>query len=161
MLNEEAVKVLNRLIQTSEDGTKGFAEAAREATQPELKTVLQTRSADCGAAVIELQALVYSLGGSPLDSATVGAALSGDWAKVRATAGGADITMLKELERAEDRAGAAFVKALGVKLPPQVRSVVQRQHDGAVRNRNLMRDLRNSYKAARGAAPFGAFRFFP
>jgi uncharacterized protein (TIGR02284 family) len=165
MLNEETVKVLNHLIQTSVDGQMGFAGAAKGATNPELKIMFQGCSVDCGAAVIELQALVHSLGGSSARSETVARAVSRGWARVQMTIGDTDIGMLKEVERAEDRVRAVYVKALrsGAKLPPQVRNVVQRQHDGAVRNHNLIRDLRNNYKAAREAAPngpFAAFRFF-
>jgi uncharacterized protein (TIGR02284 family) len=151
MFNEDTVKVLNDLIQTSEDGKKGFAEAAKEVTKPELRIMFQGRAADCGAAVTELQALVHSLGGSPADSGTVAGAVSRGWAKVKATVGDANIGMLEEVERAEDKAKAVYVKALGEKLPQQVRNVVQRQHDGAVRNHDLIRDLRNNYKAAREA----------
>ncbi|MDB5973329.1 MAG: family four-helix-bundle protein [Nevskia sp.] len=44
-----------------------------------------------------------------------------------------------------------ILKAKAATLPPQVRTVVQRQHDGAVRNHDLIRDLRNSYKAKKEA----------
>ena len=148
MQHEETVKVLNHLVQTSEDGTKGFAEAAKEATKPELKTMFQQRSADCASAVIELQHMVESLGGKPKDSGTASGAAHRGWAKVKATAGDANIGMLEEVERAEDKAKAAYVKALTASLPQQVRIVVQRQHDGAVRNHDLIRDLRDNYKVA-------------
>jgi len=40
MLDQDTVKALNDLIRTSEDGKIGFAEASKEATKPELKTML-------------------------------------------------------------------------------------------------------------------------
>jgi len=149
MLTENTVKVLNDLIQTSEDGKMGFAEASKEATKPELKTMFHQRSTDCASAVIELQQLVESLGGTPKESGTVAGAAHRGWTKVKATVGDANIGTLEEVERAEDKAKATYIKALSAKLPPQVRTVVQRQHDGAVRNHDLVRDLRNSYKAAK------------
>lgn len=151
MLNDDTVKVLNHLVQTSEDGKKGFAEAAKEATTPELKTVFHRRSLDCAAAVAELQALAETLGGTPKDSGTVAGAAHRGWTKVKATVGDANIGTLEEVESAEDKAKAAYTKALTATLPPHVRSVVQRQHDGAVRNHDLIRDLRNSYKAKKEA----------
>ena len=151
MHRDDTVKVLNDLVQTSEDGKMGFAEAAREATTPDLKNVFQQRSIDCATAVIELQALVLSLGGTPQDSGTVAGAVHRGWAKVKTTVGDANIGMLEEVESAEDKAKAVYAKALTAKLPQQVRSVVQRQHDGAVRNHDLIRDLRNSYKAKKEA----------
>lgn len=152
MLSTDTVKVLNELIQTSEDGRQGFAEAAKKATKPELKIMFQGRSSDCGTAVIELQALVQSLGGTPEESGTVVGAAHRGWAKVKSSIGDANISMLEDVERAEDKAKAEYVKALNTKLPQQVRSVVQRQHDGAVRNHDLIRDLRNNYKAKQEVA---------
>ncbi|MDB5968218.1 MAG: aldehyde dehydrogenase [Hydrocarboniphaga sp.] len=150
-VNDDTVKVLNGLIQTSEDGMKGFAEAAEDATTPELKTVFHQRSLDCGAAVTELQGLVMTLGGTPKDSGTIAGAARRGWTKVKATVGDANISTLEEVESAEDKAKAVYTKALTATLMPQVRSVVQRQHDGAVRNHDLIRDLRNSYKANKAA----------
>jgi len=142
MLNDDTVKVLNNLIQTSEDGMKGFDEAAKAATKADLKTA---------AAVTELQALVETLGGTPKDSGTIAGAAHRGWTKVKATVGDANIGTLEEAESAEDKAKAAYIKALRATLSSQVRSVVQRQHDGAVRNHDLIRDLRNSYKAKKEA----------
>lgn len=151
MHNESTVKVLNGLIQTSEDGKKGFADAAVEATKPELKTLFQERSNSCATAVLELQSLVDSLGGTPKDDGTVAGAANRGWARMKTIVGDPNIAMLEEIERAEDKAKAAYAKALTAKLPLQTRNVVQRQHDGAVRNHDLIRDLRNSYKAAKEA----------
>jgi uncharacterized protein (TIGR02284 family) len=109
--------------------------------------MFQQRSADCASAAIELQHMVESLGGKTKDSGTVSGAVHRGWAKVKATVGDANVRMLEEVERAEDIAKAAYIKALTATLPHQIRVVVQRQHDGAVRNHDLIRDLRNSYKA--------------
>jgi len=151
MLDQDTVKALNDLIRTSEDGKIGFAEASKEATKPELKTMFDRRSADCASAVTELRHLVQSLGGTAKDSGTIAGAAHRGWTKVKATVGDANISTLEEMERAEDKAKSAYIRALTVKLPDPVRSVVQRQHDGAVRNHDLVRDLRNSYKAMKEA----------
>jgi uncharacterized protein (TIGR02284 family) len=143
-LNEETLTVLNGLIQTSEDGKKGFGDAAREATTTALKTMFQERAADCASAAIELQ-------GKPKDSGTIAGAAHRGWAKVVATVGDTNLSMLEEVERAEDKAKAAYTKALTATLPQHVRMVVQRQHDGAVRNHDLIRDVRNSYKVQKEA----------
>jgi len=147
MLNHDAIEVLNNLIQTSEDGKNGFAEAAKEATAPELVNVFHQRALDCAAAANELQALVKTLGATPKDSGTISGAAHRGWTKVKAKVGDANIGTLEEVESAEDKAKAIYTKALATKLPPQIRSVVQRQLEGAVRNHDLIRDLRNSYKA--------------
>ena len=148
MLSKDTVTVLNDLIQTSEDGMKGFTEAAKAATTEALKNTFHRRAADCTSAIVELQSLIGSIGGIPKDSGTVSGAIHRGWAKVKATVADPNIGMLEEVERAEDRAKAAYAKALTATLPDQVRVVVQRQHDGAVRNHDQIRDLRNSYRAA-------------
>jgi len=117
-----------------------------------LKTMFQARSADCASAAIELQGLVESLGGNPKDSGTVTGAVHRGWAKVVASVSDTNLSMLEEVERAEDKAKAAYTKALTATLPQQVRMVVQRQHDGAVRNHDLIRDVRNNYKVQKQAA---------
>jgi uncharacterized protein (TIGR02284 family) len=113
--------------------------------------MFQERAADCASAAIELQGLVESLGGKPKDSGTIAGAAHRGWAKVVATVGDTNLSMLEEVERAEDKAKAAYTKALTATLPQHVRMVVQRQHDGAVRNHDLIRDVRNSYKVQKEA----------
>jgi uncharacterized protein (TIGR02284 family) len=151
MQNDAVVKVLNNLIQTSEDGKMGFAEAADQATKPELKSLFRQRSADCETAAVELQAIVRSLGGSPEHSGTIVEAAHRGWAKVKTTVSDPNIGMLEEVERAEDKAKAVYAQALKSDLPISVLSVVRTQHEGAVRNHDVVRDLRNTYRAAKAA----------
>lgn len=147
MNDSDTVKILNGLIQTSEDGKKGFADAAEQATQQNLKTVFLGRSTDCATAASELQALVGSLGGTAEESGTLsGAALRG-WGKVRSAFGDADLALLEAAESAEDTAKAVYAKALASDLPEPIRVVVQRQGNGAVRNHDLIRKLRDDYRA--------------
>jgi uncharacterized protein (TIGR02284 family) len=150
MLNG-TVKVLNDLIETSEDGEEGFSEAAKGATRPELKTIFLAGSADRRAAVIELRALLHSLGGTHVETGTVVGSAHRGWARVKATVGDANIDMLEEMERAGNKATAMYVSALTGNLSLQIRNVLQRQHDGAVRYQDTIRDLRDNYKAIKEA----------
>jgi uncharacterized protein (TIGR02284 family) len=54
--------------------------------------------------------------------------------------------VLAEVERGEDHAKAAYSKALKGDLPSPIRTVLERQREGTVRNHDLIRDLRNSYR---------------
>ena len=152
MSKKDTVKVLNNLIQTPEDGKKRFTEASEEATKTDLKTMYKKRSVECDKALIELQLLVGSLGGKPQDSGTIVGAIERGWAKVKSATGDHNIAMLEVVECEEDKAKAKakaqYAKALSATLPMQIRTVVQRQHDGAVRNHNLIRDLLDSHKKA-------------
>ena len=146
MSKKDTVKVLNNLIQTSEDGKKGFIEASEEATEAGLKTMFKKRSVECDTAAVELQRLVGSLGGKPEHGGTIVGAVVRGWAKVKTATSDPNIALLEIVECEEDKAKAKYAMALSATLPTQIRSVVQRQHDGAVRNHDLIRDLRNSYK---------------
>jgi uncharacterized protein (TIGR02284 family) len=152
MDTKDTVKVINALIETSEDGKKGFADAAQHVTKPELKTVFQRRAADCDTAVLELQRLVQSLGSIPKDSGTAAETAHRGWARMKTTLGDPNLAMLEDVERAEDKAKLAYTDALNAPLPRLIRNVVERQYAGAKRNHDLVRDLRNSYRAEQSAA---------
>ena len=58
-----------------------------------------------------------------------------------------DRAILEECERGEDYAKAQYKKALEQELPPEVRTLVQRQYQGVVANHDKVRALRDSYSA--------------
>src|SRR5690242_19543275 len=61
---QDIISILNDLIKVSEDGEKGFAEAAEIATDSKLKTLFTASSRECANSIAELQQLVTTLGGS-------------------------------------------------------------------------------------------------
>ncbi|WP_428310327.1 PA2169 family four-helix-bundle protein [Hydrocarboniphaga sp.] len=145
---DDTVKILNKLIETSEDGLKGFNEAAERATEPQLKQVFADRAQSCSQSVRELQTLVTALGGEPETSGSVAGAAHRGWVKVKTAVSDNNIAVLEEVERGEDHAKASYTKALKSELPPQVRQVVEKQFQGVVANHDRIRDLRNQYRAA-------------
>ena len=64
---------------------------------------------------------------------------------------GADsaLSMLEECERGEDAAVARYRKALKEDLPADVRAVIQQQADGAQRNHDEIKRLRDQMRAAK------------
>lgn len=144
----ETIDILNDLIATTEDGKKGFSEAAQDVSRPDLKATFQKRAAECGTAAFELQSLVQSIGGKPATEGTLTGTAHRSWVKLRSTITDSDVAVLEEVERGEDHAKAVFSKALKRELPPSVRTVVQRHHTGTLRNHEHIRDLRNSYRSA-------------
>lgn len=145
---DDTIKTLNNLIETSEDGLKGFKEAAEKATEAKLKLLFNERAAACQQSANELQSLVTSLGGKPEKSGSVAGAAHRGWVKVKAAVSDSNVAVLEEVERGEDYAKAAYGKALKADLPPQIRSVVERQYQGVLSNHDRIRDLRNQYRAA-------------
>ena len=148
METNDVIKTLNDLIETSEDGMKGFSEAAEKATDASLKDEFGKRSQQCAASIQELQSCVRTLGGEPADSGSVTGAAHRGWVAVKAAIGDANVAVLEEVERGEDHAKAQYKKALTMALPMAVKVVVEQQYNGVLRNHDRMRDLRNAYKRA-------------
>ena len=59
-----------------------------------------------------------------------------------------DKAVLQECERGEDAAVARYRKALKATLPSDIRALVERQAQGAQRNHDEIRGLRDSYAAS-------------
>ena len=144
---DHVVKVLNNLIETSKNGEKGFNAAAEDTKNPELETIFKSRALDCASGATELQALVSQLGGKPEDSGTMAGAVHRGWANLKAVVTGrSDLSILEECERGEDVAKAQYNDALKETLPENIRTIVERQYQGVLRNHDQIRALRNRYK---------------
>lgn len=146
--NDDVIDTLNDLVETCRDGEFGFNACAEHAKSMELKSVFQQRATDCSKAAAELCGHVLRLGGEPKESGTTAGALHRGWVALRSTLTGYDDNaMLDESERGEDHALGAYRKALKQALPADIRTVVQRQMNGAQRNHDQIKLLRDQYKA--------------
>ena len=145
--NDEVVDVLNDLIETCGDGEYGFNAAAEHSKSTSLKGVFLKRASECASAAAELRGHVLRLGGKPEEGGTASGAMHRGWVAVRGTlAGYSDKAMLDECERGEDQALAAYRKALKQPLPSDIRALVQRQMDGAQKNHDQIKALRDQAK---------------
>lgn len=148
MDNKPLIHVLNDLIETCKDGEFGFRSTAEHASSPELQRLLELRSEECRQAASELQSLVVHLGGEAEARGSVAGAAHRGWVAVKGTlAGYSDLNMLEEAERGEDVAIERYRRALDQQLPPDVRAVVERQFEGARRNHQQVRRLREEVRA--------------
>ena len=148
MDNRAIVETLNDLIENCKDGEYGFRSTAEHASSESLQRVFIARASECGQAASELQALVLQLGGEAEQSGTVAGAAHRGWVAVKGVlAGYSDLNMLEEAERGEDVALERYRRALEQALPPEVRSVVERQYEGAKRNHAQIRTLRDQARA--------------
>ncbi|MDQ0022716.1 uncharacterized protein (TIGR02284 family) [Variovorax paradoxus] len=145
--SKDVVEVLNDLLETSRDGEYGFRACAEEVDTPQLKEVFQNRSADCAKAAGELVQLIRRFGGSPDDGGTVTGAMHRGWVHVKGSVGAnSALSMLEECERGEDAAVARYRKALKADLPADVRAVIQQQSEGAKRNHDQIKQLRDQMR---------------
>ncbi len=146
--NDVAIDTLNDLIETCGDGEYGFSASAEHASSSSLKTLFSQRAQECSDAAAELRGHVTRLGGKPEEGGTSGGALHRGWVAVRGTLSGySDQAMLDECERGEDASLGAYRKALKQNLPASIRAVVQRQMDGAQRNHDEIKTLRDQGKS--------------
>lgn len=148
MTNEDVIDVINDLIENCRDGEYGFKACAEHTQSTELRDLFQSRARECNGAALELQTLVTQLGGTPESSGSASGAVHRGWVAVKGTLSGySDLAMLEECERGEDVAKARYKKALEEDLPVSVQMVVTRQYDGAVRNHDQIRLLRDRLRA--------------
>ena len=147
-MTDDVETVLNDLIETSIDGEKGFLKAAEDAHDAELKSLFTQCAQRCRQGAAELQSQVRAQGADPENSGSVAGSLHRGWVGVReALSERDDRAILEECERGEDVAKAAYRKALGKDLPPNIRATVERQYQGVIANHDRVRDLRDRYRA--------------
>lgn len=142
--DDEVVDVLNDLLENARDGEYGFSSLAEEVEASALKTVFSDRAAQCREAARELAEMVTRYGGEPAEGGTVSGALHRGWVHVKGAVGAnSEQSMLDECERGEDAAVARYRKALKQNLPMDVLALVERQAQGAQRNHDQMKMLRD------------------
>lgn len=147
MDSRDVVDTLNELIQTCEDGARGFRVCADDADDLQLKTFFANRARGCTEAAEELQDLVRAYGGEPATGGGWSGALHRRWIDVRALASGrGDQAVLDECERGEEVALLAYRRAAGQDLPAEVRAVVERQLHGVQHNHDQVHRLREAYR---------------
>jgi uncharacterized protein (TIGR02284 family) len=145
MDNKDVIATLNDLIETSKDGEHGFRTCAEGVKSVHLKKLFEQAAARCAEGAAELQAKVRDLGGDPEKSGSVSASLHRGWVNIKSSITGMDeAAVLAECERGEDVAKHAYQQALKKNLPPDVRSIVERQYQGVLQNHDRVRDIRDA-----------------
>jgi uncharacterized protein (TIGR02284 family) len=149
MDNDDVIDTLNDLIETCKDGEYGFRTCAEYLKNPDIRQLFAKHADECRQGAAELQALVVQCGGKADDGGSATGALHRGWVAVKGTlAGYSEKAILEETERGEDVALNAYREALEQDLPPQVRTVVERQYEGVKRNHAQVRTLRDQARAS-------------
>ena len=143
--NKETISVLNDLIETCNNGVKGFQTAADSVTDKHAKTIFSTRATEIEKAIHDLAAEVRNLGGNPETSGTTAGAVHRGWLDLKAAVtGGDDTGILTECERGERHAIKTYDSALRKDLPAQTRAMIEKQRDGAIANLDTVRQMKNA-----------------
>lgn len=146
----DLTSVLNDLVETSKDGEQGFRPAAEDTHDPHLREIFLSRAQDCAKGAQQLQEIVVRMGGAAEENGSIAGTVHRGWVKLRSAVAARDeVAILEECERGEDVAKARYRDALeDGTLPADVRTVVQHQYDGVLRNHDQIRALRDQYRAS-------------
>ncbi len=149
MQNDDAISVLNNLIETCKDGELGFKTAAEALTNAGTRAKFLEYSRQRAELARALQGEVRRLGGDPEKSGSVSGSLHRGWLDIKsAITGKDDHAILAEAERGEDVAKAAYEHALKETLPGTAQTLVQQQAATVRQAHDHVRDLRDREKRA-------------
>ncbi|HZQ96345.1 MAG TPA: PA2169 family four-helix-bundle protein [Candidatus Sulfotelmatobacter sp.] len=149
MDENDAISVVQHLMERCKDGQKGYQEAADKVKRSDLKTLFMEVSAERGRFAQELQAELARLGKTDKKaSGSAEGALHRAWVDTKVALGGDDHTVLDWLEHGEDVAKDDYNKALTGNLPSSVQDIIRRQAAAVQRDHDRVRTLRDQAKAA-------------
>lgn len=121
-------ETLNRLIETCRDGERGFRYAANHVSDPVIKALFLEIATERQQFAEALLPHAQRLGGAVESDGSVAGALHRGWMTVRdALAPHDDAAMIKEAERGERAAEAAYQEALDGLLPPESSGLIESQ----------------------------------
>jgi uncharacterized protein (TIGR02284 family) len=149
MDKNDAISVLEELIQTCKDGQKGYQEAASKIKRSDLKTFFNEQSLERSRFAGELEAELIRLGkpDKKISGSVVGS-LHRAWVDTKVGLGGGDATILDWLENGEDHAKDAYQKAVTGDLPEDIAQIVRRQAASVQAAHDRVKSLRDIAKAA-------------
>jgi uncharacterized protein (TIGR02284 family) len=125
-MHDEAITILNGLIEITKDGEEGFKTAAEGLQDPQVKALFKEFSRERGEMRRQLQDEVRGLGGDPEKTGSWTGSAHRGWINIKSVVTGKDDgSIIAEAERGEDSAKATFEEALREPLPPATRSLVQ------------------------------------
>jgi uncharacterized protein (TIGR02284 family) len=141
---EEAVSVLNELIQTCEDGAEGYRKAAEDVEESSLKTLFTGYSSQRAKFAAELRSGVEAHGGKPERSGHASGSLHRGWMAIKEVIGNKDKAIIDECEAGEDAAIKAYKEAFQKNLPGAAGELVNRQYAAIQEAHNKLRNLKHS-----------------
>ena len=149
MDENNAVSVIENLIETCKDGEKGYQDAASHVKRSDLKSYFNEQAMERGRFAQELQGELSKLGdpGKKVSGSASGA-LPRAWIDTKATLGAGDKSILESVEKGEDRAKETYQKAVKGSLPAAVAEIVRRQAASVQKAHDKVKSLRDTAEAA-------------
>ena len=146
--NQDAISVLNDLIEINKDGEQGFRTAADSVTNADLKTMLHLYAQQRARFGSELNNEVLRRGGQPAHSGHVSATLHRGWINLKSVVTGkSESAIVDECERGEDSAKSNYEDALKKVLPSDLLSLVETQYQEIKAAHDSIRELKRAEHA--------------
>ena len=144
--NDEAVKVLNSLIETTLDSANGYKDAAEHVDDPQYKTLFAERSSKRLELVRRLQDEVRSFGGEPRDHQSMIGKLHNKFVGLKdsMTGGRSDKAVIDEVERGEDVIKKKYEMAAEEELPTEAKSVITEAYQSVKADHDEISRLKHS-----------------
>lgn len=147
MQTDQMGRVLEDLIQTLEDGKKGFSEAAEKLSangRADLAARMREYSEQREAFSNELRSVAAQEGLTIEEEGSVAGALHRGWMSLKEALTSDEAgAILSAAENGEDHAKAEYADALDEELPEGVRSVIARQASAVLAAHDEVRALRD------------------
>lgn len=141
-------RVTKDLIETLEDGKKGFAEAAdklQETGRPDLAAKFRDFSSQRARFSQELETMAASYGDDIDEDGSLAGTIHRGWMAVKDAISGSDPDgVLDAAEQGEDHAVSEYQKALDADISADLRRVVQHQYTTVKATHDEVRALRDS-----------------
>jgi uncharacterized protein (TIGR02284 family) len=149
MDENNAISVIESLIETCKDGQKGYQDAASHVKRSDLKTYFNEQSLERARFAGELEAELIRLGKPDKKvPGSVSATLHRAWIDTKVSLGGGDKTILESVEAGEDNAKETYQKAITGDLPENIAQIVRRQAASVQRAHDKVKSLRDEARAA-------------
>ena len=145
--NEDHIKLVNSLVETTIDSADGYAEAAKDADGQRYKTLFTQRAQERRTIATELQDEVRRLGGEPKDDGTILAAAHRVFVNLRDSLSKGDEAVINEVESGEDHIKAKYEKALAdTDVDAHTRAAIEKAWISVKSGHDQMRDIKHTLK---------------
>lgn len=128
MYPQDAVQVIEKLIEVCKAGEKGYEDAAEHVKRSDLKIFFITQSSERGRFARELQTALMNWGTmEKKESGTIARVLHTLWIDAKISLAAGDKSIVASVGKGEDEARDAYREAIGTPLPPNVADMVSHQ----------------------------------
>lgn len=139
-------ELINKLIETCRDGQAGYLEAAEHAHNTELRQFFSERAFERARFAAELERVALRLGEPSPGGTSFANLMHRAWIDLKCKLGAGDASVLASVEAGEANAKEHYKQASAAALPPEVKSIIERQAESVSVAYSQVCALRSIYK---------------